>query len=406
MSGNEPLSPMSAGPYLKTELRSTSINLLAAVNKVAALTKKSPRSVAFALFRGAVGKQRYLPEEYFGLGLWRTTLTPDQRAAFTTNRTMAKFNRSMIGHSHFDASAMMRDKYFTGLVLTANGFDNPQPFAAFSPDRSFGNLCTFTTVEELAAYFADPTRPALFGKPVNGSRAMGVCPVMTVLPGATTVGVGQGREAGFVDLAREVAQNYPRGWLMQELIEQPADVIDLAGVGVSSVRVVTVWETDGPTILYAAWKLVAKGATSDAIVAGPRVLAKVDPTTGEVLHAQVGDFLYGKSVLHSPSNPDRPLIGYQIPDWPKILQICNDGHRMYPGHAIVGWDIALSNRGPLVQEVNGTPMQDIYQKSHDRGFFSADFLARFAEARALLDARQIRYGSVVRVPKANKSQIR
>ncbi len=393
-------TPAPSGPnFLNTELRSTKIDMLAAVNKVAALTKKHPRSVAFALLRSAIGKNRLLPEEYFGLGVWRTTLTKAQRAAYASNRATAAFNQTMIAQGDFNVSSLMKDKYSAGLLLSANGFDNPQPVAAFSPDRAFGNLRTFVTKAELAAYFGDPSRPALFGKPVNGSRSLGVSPVLRVQPGAAMVGIGQGREVTFSDLAAEVAQNYPRGWLMQELINQSDDVIDLAGESVSSLRVVTLWEEQGPTPLYAAWRLAAKGAVSDALVAGARVLARIDLGTGQVSQARVGDYLHGKPVAHSPTNPHRPLIGFQIPDWPRILQICNDAHRMYPGHAIVGWDIALSDRGPLIQEVNATPLQDVYQKSHDRGFFSPDFLARFAQARAALDARLARYGKVVRAAK-------
>ena len=396
-------APESSPSFLTTELKSPKIDMLAAVQKVAALTRKSPRSVAFALLRSAIGRHRVLPEEYFGLGIWRTTLTNEERAAFVSHARIRALAKTLIGPRYHDASSMMNDKYSTGLVLTANGFDNPQPLAAFSTDRAFGRLRTLTTAAELAAYFADPSRPAVFGKPVNGSRALGVSPILAVLPGADSVGLGQGKTAPIAALSQEIASNYSRGWLMQELIEQSADVIDLAGTSVSSLRVVTLWEDDGPQPLYAAWRLVAKGATNDALVSGPRVLTKIDLASGKVVKARVGDFLNGRDVTHSPTNPDRPLVGYQIPDWPEVLRICREAHRLFPGHAVIGWDIALSSRGPLVQEVNATPLHDIYHKSHDSGFFAADFLARFANAKQLLDARIARYGEIVRFAGTKKT---
>lgn len=389
--------------YLTTELQLPKIDLLAAVQKVAALTKTKPRSVAFALLRRSLGKDRLQPVDYFGLGLWRPDLSAQDRAAYASNVRINSLIKTMIGPKNHDASSVMNDKYLCGLLLTANGFDNPQPIAAFSPDRAFGGLRTLTTAAALADYLADPTRPAVFGKPVNGSRALGATPVYAVQPGATTVGLGQGREAPFAALAQEISQNYPRGWLMQELIVQPDDLIDLAGAGVSSLRVVTLWEENGPHPLYAAWRVIAKGGVLDVATAGPRALATIDLQTGRVERARVGDFLNGTAVTHSPTNPDRPLIGYQIPDWPQILRMCSDGHRLFPGHALLGWDIALSYRGPLVQEINASPRQDLFHKSQDRGFFSPDLLARFATAKRLLDDRLARYGEVVRVADSTKN---
>ena len=389
-------TPRAKDQYLITELKSAKIDLMAAVQKVARLTKTSPRSVAYALFRNAIRKGRLPPEDYFELGVWRPTLTAADRAAYVAGAQVRSLVKSLIAPGIHDASSLINDKYLCGLVLTANGFDNPQPVAAYSPDRAFGGLRTVTTAAELSAFFADPTRPPLFGKPVNGSRALGVTPLLAVQPGAVTVEMGQGREAPFATLADEVARNYPRGWLMQELIVQPDDLIDLAGHGPSTLRVVTLWQENGPEPLYAAWRLVGKGNTIDAAIAGARAIATIDLASGTVVRAWMGDFLDGKAVAHSPTNPDRPLIGYQIPGWADVVRLCNDAHRLFPGHAMLGWDIALSIRGPLVQEVNGLPRQDLYHKSQDRGFFSPDLLARFATSKRLLNARIAQYGEVVR----------
>ena len=390
--------PALAKPsHLMTELPSPKINMLAAVNKVAALTHVTPRSVAFNMFRAAIGKNRIAPEDYFAFGLWRTDLTKAQRATYVTAKQTHAAIKGLIAPKPHNLGSLVVDKYLTGLVLTASGFDNPQPVAAFSPDRAFGSLRTLTTATELADYLADPARPAVFGKPVNGSRAVGATPVLAVQAGADSVGLGTGKAAPFAELADEIARNYPRGWLMQELIVQPVDVVDLVGSGISSLRVVTLWEKNGPAALYATWRIVAKGAVIDAAVTGPRVVAKIDLATGAVLQARLGNYLNGRDVAHSPSNPVRPLIGFVLPDWAQTVAMCCDAHRLFPGHGMLGWDIALSNRGPLVQEVNTSPHQEMYQLSHGQGFFSADILARLTAAKQELAARIARYGTVVRV---------
>ena len=55
-------------------------------------------------------------------------------------------------------------------------------------------------------------------------------------------------------LANDVARLYPRGWLIQEQLRQPPDIEALIGPGIGTVRLVTLWEAEGPTVLYAVWR--------------------------------------------------------------------------------------------------------------------------------------------------------
>jgi hypothetical protein len=92
-------------------------------------------------------------------------------------------------------------------------------------------------------------------------------------------------------------------------------------------------------------------------------------------------------VTHSMVTPELPLVGYRLPDWTEVVRICCEAHRLFPGHALLGWDIALTGRGPVISELNANPLHMSYQRSFRRGFLHPEFVARLDAARALLQTR-------------------
>jgi hypothetical protein len=153
------------------------------------------------------------------------------------------------------------------------------------------------------------------------------------------------------------------------------------------VRVVTLWETGGPQVLYSVWRHPAPGTWVDAAIFGkPNVGCALD-AEGTVTMAQLGDLFTGRAITHSQINPELPLIGYRLPHWREILEICRSAHRLFPGHALIGWDIAITGRGPVISEVNSNPLHMSYQRAYRRGFLDAAHRSRLDEARRLMQQR-------------------
>ena len=60
-------------------------------------------------------------------------------------------------------------------------------------------------------------------------------------------------------------------------------------------------------------------------------------------------------------NTNYPLVGFVIPKWNEIKELVKKLAQVVPEVGMVGWDIALSNKGPVVVEANDFPGHDIYQ---------------------------------------------
>jgi len=75
----------------------------------------------------------------------------------------------------------------------------------------------------------------------------------------------------------------------------------------------------------------------------------VDIETGVTQNA----ILNGDLISHHPDT-GKILAGVQIPDWEKLLQVCDEIARLMP-LKYLGVDIAISQKGPVIFEVNVRP---------------------------------------------------
>lgn len=357
-------------------------DLAGALTRAARETGWSPMRIGMDMIGRMLGQQRLRPDEYFVQGAW--TGNRAARSAFVGATSNRRVNLSLIAKGADDQTQLMADKYLAGLVLQANGYPVPEVKAAYAAARMFGPTPTSCSAEELAGWLGEPGHLPAFAKPVNGSMSLGSVPLAAAGPGRVDIGAKVVETAA---LAREVAWLYPRGWLIQEQLRQPPEIEALIGPGIGTVRVVTLWEAEGPQVLYAVWRHPAPGTWVDAAIFGkPNVGCALDGE-GTVTAAQMGDLFSGRALTHSLVNPDLPLVGYRLPHWPEIVELCRSAHRLFPGHALIGWDIAITRRGPVIGEVNSNPLHMSYQRAYRRGFLHPEHRTRLDAARQLLRKR-------------------
>lgn len=329
-----------------------------------------------------LGTQRLRADEYFVQGAWKGA--KDARAAFVGSSLNYRLNISLAAKGADNQTQLIADKFLAALVLQANGFPVPELRGVYAAARMFGPTPTLCTVEALVRWMDEPGRLPAFAKPVNGSMSLGSIPLTMAGPRKVDIGA---KVVDSTALALEVARLYPRGWLIQEQLRQPETIEALIGPGIGTLRVVTLWEAEGPQLLYAVWRHPAPGTWVDAAIFGkPNVGCALDGT-GKVTFAQLGDLFTGHAITHSLVKPELQLVGYQLPYWPETMEICSSAHRLFPGHALLGWDVAITRRGPVISEVNSNPMHMSYQRAYRRGFLHEEHRSRLDEARRLLQKR-------------------
>ena len=80
------------------------------------------------------------------------------------------------------------------------------------------------------------------------------------------------------------------------------------------------------------------------------------------------------------------LAGAVLPDLPRALELALEVQQLLPSHGVLGIDIALTDEGPMLNEVNGNPHHSLYQRASARGLLNPDFRPLIDEALAVTEA--------------------
>ena len=134
-----------------------------------------------------------------------------------------------------------------------------------------------------------------------------------------------------------------------------------------TVRVVTFWRGGAVQHVAACLRMPVGDSVVDNLAAGG-MAAWIDPD-GRLSGA------VNKSTRRFDAHPDTgsPICGQLLPDWDAVRSLASRAHvkAAYPG--FVGWDIAVTERGALLVEVNKTPCVEVIQMPAGQSMGSLGF---------------------------------
>ena len=154
-----------------------------------------------------------------------------------------------------------------------------------------------------------------------------------------------------------------RPLLVQRRLSANAEVADLTAGALPTVRVSTCLDEDGePEVIGAVFRMaIGLNRTVDNLHAGG-IAAGVDLEKGTLSAASnLGmDSRLGWLGHHPDTGAE--IVGRRLPQWEEIKALAIRAHRAFDDRAVVGWDIGVTDQGPLVVEGNSSPDLDIVQR--------------------------------------------
>lgn len=171
------------------------------------------------------------------------------------------------------------------------------------------------------------------------------------------------------------SENVLRGWLARTGL----NCFLIKPCSVNTCRILTLILPDHTiTIPFAVMRFGRKGSTVDSWSKGGIAFA-IDLETGKVgkglFHPDYGST---KEVTHHPDSGVQ-LSGLTIPYWKEIKEMVLNAAMVTPGIKSVGWDVAVTQRGPLLIEGNSLWNPLIFQAIYG-GFLSSKNRAVLARA--------------------------
>lgn len=243
-----------------------------------------------------------------------------------------------------------------GFPLSRNLLRNKALFARHVAKHGLPAPVTFDLEAEDLMSWLD-TRPAIIAKPGYSSKGRGI--------GAfRRVGNRWWGSDGDFDtraLARHVQACLDRHGVVQELLSTHAQLKKLSPGALPTLRVVTCRNEAGEPESCATILRLGSGGNRpvDNFNAGG-IAVRLDPTARCMAAFRANARATESISIHPGSGAQ--IVGRTVPDFHEAIALGEQAHRTLPnGYAVVGWDIGLTDRGPMLVEGNWNPGTDIIQ---------------------------------------------
>ncbi len=138
--------------------------------------------------------------------------------------------------------------------------------------------------------------------------------------------------------------------MAEEFIVQHPSLMELSPSAVNTVRIITQLTPNNDIEILGARLRISENSPVDNMASG-NFAAAVDVHTGVINGPGVySDITKGDVSLHPITNV--PIIGFKIPFWSDIIALVNKAALLVPANKSIGWDVAVTEKGPELIEGN------------------------------------------------------
>jgi len=311
--------------------------------------------------------------EYFNYRLFDSgKYTSSEKLEFIGSRKNQTINSACNLNSK--ENAVLNDKIKFEKLLKGFGVPCANTIALFGGADEFpylGDVRLMHSLDDMAAFFTDADYP-LFGKPVSGSLSLGSVGIAGFDKAGQILTLTDNTTLELAQFHEKISETYfHSGYVFQEFVSMKTELKPYTGNAVGTFRVVTLPTKTGIAALYSVWKIPDLNSMADNVWRNDNLIALINTESGKIERCQLGRGLQARELHEHPGNAG-PLMGLQIPDWEDVRQLAVNTASLFPGNRMIGFDIALSDNGPVVIEANTNPDHGLYQLASGRGLLHED----------------------------------
>lgn len=153
--------------------------------------------------------------------------------------------------------------------------------------------------------------------------------------------------------------------LAEEYILQHPNLAKLSDTGLNTIRVVTQLNKNNEVDILGARLRISVNNYVDNLASG-NIAAPIDTSNGVVSGPAYYSDITKEKVEYHPVTKEK-IIGFQIPYWKDIIKLTKQAALHRPENRSVGWDIALTERGPGLIEGNHNWCKILWQVPVNKG---------------------------------------
>jgi hypothetical protein len=304
--------------------------------------------------------------EYFFFQVFLDRYTPDEKRCFVGWRREIRLDRLANAHA---ARNLANDKLACHALLDKHGIPLPTIAAVY---RDVGPGIPDTTrlsdADGVATFLRDTDRYPLFVKPARGAHGKNTYVLHGLVNG--DLQLSSNERLAMTNFIARLDPARKGGVLFQELLHTHRNIETVCSERLTSVRIIVILTPAGPEILSAVWRVPTGSNITDNFDCGRsgNIIAGIELATGRVQRIVRG---IGWEIIPVDRHPDTGIAfaNLHLPDWQAACALCLEAATLFPDLRLQHWDIALTDRGPVVLEINVEGGMRTHQIVQQRGIY-------------------------------------
>ncbi len=231
-------------------------------------------------------------------------------------------------------------------------------------------ICEFEGGKLTRSETAELPHSDLFAKPALGRCANGAALYRYVGDGLYQCGDGSLKSGQ--EVLKELAERSQKDpYILQKRLLNHPEISALSPRALCTARVITCRFPEGRCEdIVSIFKLPTGNNFADNFSIGGIAIA-INKDTG-VLGSGLTKSLDAERTDYHPDTGVK-IAGFRIPFWDEAIKLCLEAHAAFPSYAFVGWDVAVTEDGPVLVEGNLPWGVESLQRGHCRGLGETTF---------------------------------
>ena len=252
----------------------------------------------------------------------------------------------------------------------------PQVAAISQAGRRLRGALTLDKPGAIAAFLRDPANFPLFAKPAAGKYGLNVISADAYDPASDELVLFGGARRPVPTTAQTVAEG--AGYVIQPRLRPVPEIEANFGPRLWSLRLLVFIRPNGPHIHRAVAKIATGDNAADNYWRPGNMLGAIDLSSGRIVGVVRGT---GAEMTRDEPHPDTglPVIGFGLPHWTTLCGLAREAATVFPGIRTQSWDIAVTDQGPVLLEVNFGGDLNLAQLAEGKGVLDDDYRAHLRQ---------------------------
>lgn len=276
-----------------------------------------------------------------------------------------------------DWFSVTKNKLVFELLMRGAGLPVTTTIAAFDRKGRGSGVPVLSSREELISFLKNSGNYPLFCKPTTGVNSLGT--LLLEDPDEDTCIVNHGSRRTYEDIAGFILETSPKGFLFQEVLLSDPEFSTVSETeALCSLRIFVLLKDGEARIERSLAKIPGEGEVADNFWRKGAQLWAIERDNGLIIRKVMseGDSpprIIGRDLL---SDNDE---GLKIPKFREACEVVLSAARILSGIQTQSWDIALTDRGPVLLEVNFGGDLSLAQIAYGEGILSRDYCRHLSD---------------------------